>query len=671
MYFERKQKHFDQLLIPVMYSSLATSIVLCSVLIYYNVSKLAVIPILASSVLNIYRAIYAKTNLKVQRPQKEYMFFITSTALLSGLFLGSINGYLVYQQEQHIIIVSLLILAGSIAGASTMYSPFPKIGISFCALGLLPSSLILMYSQQANYVLIGILIAVFLLPISLSILKTSVFLQGNLELTSKLSQSQDLLKKTLDHMPGPVYAKDKYGEIIFSNTKFLKVVNDNLDKDINEVRHFEEALLTGTGEKKFYDTVKFPLMGDEGLINGMANVSIDVTEKKRAEKDLENQKKLSMHNSKLAMIGELAANIGHEVNNPLAIIIGKLERIKTSLKSDLDLNSIIENVEKSLVASARIKKIVQGLKNFSRIDSQEYNQIDLNDVISESVGMIGEIYRNEGIKIETSIKDGKKIIWGNYGQLQQVLMNFLSNARHAVAKNADKKVKISIEDRMDSFHVSVADNGTGISEEIRNKIFQPFFTSKPLHEGTGLGLSISHSIAKDHKGVIEVESIVGEGSTFSLVLPRFSENIVRVDSETPDVKETDFSDCSRLSKILLIEDEELLLEIIGEFLSSNGFEFDVASNGEEALKLCVQNEYSIIITDMQMPIMNGLEFINNYNKISTSKRADVILMTGGSLEESKGLIKADLVSEILYKPFDNKELSAALAKFIHKDKMSA
>jgi signal transduction histidine kinase len=223
---------------------------------------------------------------------------------------------------------------------------------------------------------------------------------------------------------------------------------------------------------------------------------------------------------KMASVGVLAAGVAHEINNPLAIVVGTLEVVQRAFsKVDKEefpnLGKAIENMQK---ASQRMRRIVKGLGSYARMDTDEADLISVKGVLLESIEMIQSIYSREGVVINKQVMDEDPLIYGNFGRLQQVIMNLLANAKDSMGEEGgDISVTMFKEDS--DVVVTLSDSGCGIPEENLKKIFNPFFTTKESGKGTGLGLGIVNSIIASMKGEITVDSVVGKGTTFSIRFP--------------------------------------------------------------------------------------------------------------------------------------------------------
>ncbi|MBM7036000.1 sensor histidine kinase [Vibrio ulleungensis] len=275
-------------------------------------------------------------------------------------------------------------------------------------------------------------------------------------------------------------------------------------------------------------------LGMLGEVTGNVCVASDIRQLKIVQSALEEsynelqvaQQQL-VQSSKLASIGELSAGVAHELNQPLMIIrtgSQMLERKRT--KGTLD-DAYLEKFIGSVNAnSKRMMKIIDHLRTFARQSSVEYNPMKVNSVIENCFYMIGEQLRLHDIVAEQSLEDNLPEVRGDSNQLEQVVLNLLTNARDAVDENsAEKRVTITTQrsiDKPDHIEILISDNGTGIPVDKQDHVFDPFFTTKEEGKGTGLGLSISYGIIEAHSGTIDVMSTGQQGTTMRIQLPILS-----------------------------------------------------------------------------------------------------------------------------------------------------
>lgn len=261
---------------------------------------------------------------------------------------------------------------------------------------------------------------------------------------------------------------------------------------------------------------------DQGRPIYMYGVNWDRTDEVLLENELDHQRKISMHNAKLASIGQLAAGVGHEINNPLSILKGHLYFIQKEIDKDvMNKDAIDKRIQKSAKSIERIKNIIKGLRIFSRADFEQSNTFDLFLCIQESVELISEIFESDGIKIKLTCKDRNKsyVVRGFPGRIQQVIINLLNNAKDAMINLRHKKIDIHMEIINQVVQVKIKDYGMGIDPSIADKLFDPFFTTKPPGEGTGIGLAIVENIIKEHRGEITFKSTLNKGTTFIFSIP--------------------------------------------------------------------------------------------------------------------------------------------------------
>ncbi|HKI51891.1 MAG TPA: ATP-binding protein [Geothermobacteraceae bacterium] len=260
------------------------------------------------------------------------------------------------------------------------------------------------------------------------------------------------------------------------------------------------------------DLSYYPVYNEDNQLMAVTHIIKDVTKKSKLEAQL-------VQSAKLAALGEMAAGVAHELNSPMTVIIGTAQLLLREHPEDGELLEDIAN------CGLRCKRIIQNLLTFSRQEQLPFDEVDLNAEVEGVLGLMKFQIDQQRIRITTLLDPQLPRITANGQQIQQVLANFLVNARDALeeAVRNEKSIKIVTGVRRENKHcwvtVSVQDNGVGIPAANLEKIFTPFFTSKEVSRGTGLGLSVSLGIAQSHRGTIEVESRPGEGSSFSLVLP--------------------------------------------------------------------------------------------------------------------------------------------------------
>jgi two-component system NtrC family sensor kinase len=222
--------------------------------------------------------------------------------------------------------------------------------------------------------------------------------------------------------------------------------------------------------------------------------------------------------AKLAAVGEMAAGIAHELNNPLTTVSGFTELVLEELPDDSDIRNDLELV---LRESQRARGVVRRLLDFSRQSENARVRSDLNEIIVDVLALVNHLLRMSGIQLFTDLSDGIPWISVDRNQIKQVLLNLVHNALHAMPTGGELHITTSLKQRnqREWLAMSLTETGTGISPENIARVFEPFFTTRSKDGGTGLGLSVTYGIITDHGGSIDVESQVGKGSTFTVWLP--------------------------------------------------------------------------------------------------------------------------------------------------------
>ncbi len=304
---------------------------------------------------------------------------------------------------------------------------------------------------------------------------------------------------------------------------------DFLDKTLNELNIAKENLLLEVAaktkdlnaEKDKLVSVNAEMVRERAAIINMLE-DIDTT-----NKDLSKAQAQIVQTAKMASIGQLAAGLAHEINNPLTGVLNNVQLIKMSAEpgnismTQAEVNELLDTIEESAL---RCKNITQSLLDFSHVSKAFIKNLVLNDIILKVSSLVGYELKLQNIQIVLELQPELPLMEGNPQLLQQVFMNLITNARWAIKKKPlDKTGKIFVKTRYNSeknrIEVEVKDTGIGMSQESLNRIFEPFFTTKDVGEGTGLGLSIIFGIVKEHKGFIEAQSQENVGTAFNLFFP--------------------------------------------------------------------------------------------------------------------------------------------------------
>jgi signal transduction histidine kinase len=243
----------------------------------------------------------------------------------------------------------------------------------------------------------------------------------------------------------------------------------------------------------------------------------DITERKRAEGQLQRQRDVLYQNEKLASLGTMAAGIAHEMNNPLGIITTRIEVMLMDAEDQHLPPQVVEDLKVLHRASQRVARIAASLRSFARHTPGDRGPLDLNAVVDESLLLMQKPLAADNVQILSRLDRTLPPIRGDATTLHQVLMNLLTNAREAMPEGGQIRIETAAAERPGWIRLTVTDTGSGIPADEISKIFDPFFTTK--RTGTGLGLSVTYGIIQEHGGTVDVQSRPGEGTTFILSFP--------------------------------------------------------------------------------------------------------------------------------------------------------
>lgn len=492
---------------------------------------------------------------------------------------------------------------------------------------------------------------------------------------SSRTQAQ-LIRSIIDNSTAVIYVKDTEGRYLLANKKFLDLFKTDIDtvtgntdfalfpKNIanafraNDMKvqeaqtplEFEETAILEDGPHT-YISVKFPLYNASGATYAVCGISTDITARKHLEKE-------HLKVQKLESIGILAGGIAHDFNNILTGILANISiLIGCEDKNDEKCKRLIE-VEK---ATFRAKELTCQLLTFSKGGKPIKEAVHIGELIKECVDFST---RGSNVKCLYDIEDTLSPVEADIGQISQVINNLAINAKQAMPEGGILKVsarnaKTPPLDDVQYIKISIEDQGIGISEEHLNKIFDPYFTTKK--EGSGLGLSSVYSIIKNHNGFIEALSLVGKGTTFEIYLPASSKEVTRKLEESGLL-------ITGTGRILVMDDEEMIRDVIDSILSVLGYKAYFAFNGEEALeqyKLAIEAGEPFDAVIMDLTIRGGMGGKETIRKIlEYNPAAKVIVSSGYHNDPIMSDHREYGFKGIIPKPYRASELSRVLKKVL-------
>ena len=371
-----------------------------------------------------------------------------------------------------------------------------------------------------------------------------------------------------------------------------------------------------------------------------------------------------VQSEKLSAVGEFVAGVAHELNNPLAAVIGFSELLKDANVA-AEHRSHLDLIFKSAM---RCRKIVQSLLSFARRHQPERKPVSVNKLIEEVLEIVAYQLRTSNVEVVTRFATNLPLVLADGHQIQQVVLNLINNARQAIeAHQSSGRVTISTEIHEAVIRIAIQDNGPGIAAENLSRIFDPFFTTKEVGKGTGLGLSLCYGLIREHGGNIAVTSQPGQGATFTIELPATA-GTEPADIPAPANGEPTHSNEGAGKKILLVDDEDMLLEMISNGLKRHGYDVITANNGEGALKELHNGKIDAICTDIKMPGLNGRQLYDWIRNSRPEVARRVIFMTGDVINKPLQMFLEQERLVCLHKPFTAVDLRQAVRKVLeHKN----
>jgi signal transduction histidine kinase len=359
---------------------------------------------------------------------------------------------------------------------------------------------------------------------------------------------------------------------------------------------------------------------------------------------------------KLATMGTLLAGVAHELNNPLSVVVGQT----ALLSEEVGAEPLRERAEKITVAAERCARIVRNFLALARQHPPERQRVSINQLVNDVVEMLAYPLRVDNIETIVNLPADIPFLWVDPHQLQQVLVNLVSNAHQAMRQTPPPR-RVILTTRYEPVRarvqVEVADTGPGIPPEIQSQVFDPFFTTKPPGEGTGLGLTICHGIIEAHRGSLRVTSPPGQGAVFLIELPLNVWAAVEPEGRATEMRAVEWG-----KRILLVDDEPEILALLADLLSGEGCEVDTAANGTIALDKLGERTYDAIVSDVRMPELDGPGLWRELERRHPELLPHLVFVTGDTLgkEVAEFLERTRALS--LTKPFVLDELRRVIQR---------
>jgi PAS domain S-box-containing protein len=499
----------------------------------------------------------------------------------------------------------------------------------------------------------------------------------------QLAESERVRSATVEHSLESFITASEDGRIIEFNSAAEHVFgytrSEALGKDIGDLLHATEkpnaaaggsssqrshALLARSGERFMalgtradgriipieISLVEIPLR-ERRLFTACVR---DLSAEQRAQAELERQRQALYHSERLSVLGTLTAGISHELRNPLSVVVSQAKLLEAELAAgdpQPRLNAIVR-------AAEHCAAIVRAFLDQSRSAPRKVEYFNLAQVIDSALDLTSHLLREQTISLSIEHSHPNVTVQGDPHQLSQVVLNLLLNASAAMQESEaarDLAIRTQLSESGDTVDLTVGDTGPGIAPELRERIFERFFTTKAVGAGTGLGLAICREIVSAHGGRISAEQSPRGGALFRVQLPigrrqRAEAGAIRRTSQVPRYR------------ILVVDDVGEVADVLGEILELAGHEVDVADSGESALRRLAGTEYDIVLSDVRMPGMDGAKLYDVLRQRYPSLAERFAFITGATLTSKNAEFLQLTGIPSLSKPFEPRQVTELVAR---------
>ncbi len=507
-------------------------------------------------------------------------------------------------------------------------------------------------------------------------------------------ESEVHFRTLIETIPDLIWLKDPQGIYLACNPRFEQFLGatqeeivgktdyDFFDKELadffrkhdaaaiaNSKPSINEEVITfaSDGHQEEIETIKTPMLASDGSLVGVLGIARNITDRKKAEEEKINLESRLQQAQKMEAIGTLAGGIAHDFNNILGAILGYAEIAREDSQEGSTIGKCLNKV---LQAGLRAKELVKQILAFSRLAENQCIPLQPASIVKEAIKMLRPTLPTT-IEIKQNISAKTGLVLADPTQLNQILMNLCTNAFHAMEKTGGKldislkEINLGPEDLTHEpniapgnfIHLSIQDSGPGIPAAIRDKIFDPYFTTKETGKGTGMGLSIVHGIVKSYGGFISLHSEPDQETAFNVFLPVLAKEVrqqIEIADQAPRGNE----------RILFIDDEEILVEIGKEILGRLGYQVTGSTDSLKALNTFLKqpDQFDLVITDQTMPGMTGAELATKMMQVRPD--LPIILCTGYSTIISEEQAKAMGIKEFVLKPLAKEDIAILIRKVL-------
>ena len=387
-------------------------------------------------------------------------------------------------------------------------------------------------------------------------------------------------------------------------------------------------------------------------------ISRDITDKKRVWEQLVRQREMLHQREKLVALGSLLAGVAHELNNPLSVVVAR-----AAILEERDDPGTREAASKIRAAAERCARIVRTFLAMARQQQPERAPVVISEVVAAALDITGYALKTSGIEVTLDLAGNVPPVLADADQLHQVFMNLIINAQQAL-QDQPRRRKLTLTSRYDSganaIRITIADNGPGIPDAVRNRIFEPYFTTKPLGKGTGVGLAVCLGIVEAHGGSLTVGGGEGLGTIFTIVLPAGSPD----GGSAEEAKPLNARGAQRSA--LVVDDEVGVRETLAEILTSSGHRVVTAASGREALERMGEQRFDVILTDIRMPDLDGRALYREIERRWPERAARVVFVSGDTLTSTLRVFAEESGRPVIEKPFLPSEVRRVVSEAVRR-----
>jgi PAS domain S-box-containing protein len=511
------------------------------------------------------------------------------------------------------------------------------------------------------------------------------------EMERRLHREQEFAGRLMDSFPDLVIALDTEGRYTFVSPQIYEILGFRPEELIGKrmggrtdpsdrtalLELFDDLILNRLSEGQIeyrtqhkngawrvFRASARPLHDETGRINGVIASARDITEQQRLQQQL-------IQSERLAAMGQMIAGVAHELNNPLTAILGVTELLRDQATDE----TATRQLDLAHRQARRAAHIVQSLLVFSRPSTPRSTLLHLPDLLQRTLQLHEHSLRANHIQVDLASRPDLPTVLGDSNQLTQVFLNLIVNAEQAIHEVRDRgTLRIRLGIVGERVLITFQDDGVGIRRELLPRIFDPFFTTKRPGRGTGLGLSICMAIIREHNGDISAQPLPDGGSVFTVSLPVCTESVAMIKptaplvtvarAETPEASAASFA----RRKILVVDDEESILELVTDSLVARGCLVDRAASSEQALDFANRNAYDVILCDLNLEsisgsVVSGFDLHDRIQENLAARSAPCpifIFMTGDLVDAAVGEQAGREGNRFLQKPFRIAELLSLL-----------